>query len=317
MNNLQKLKMIFVSVSLLACSLIANIAPAATAMPSAILLNTPEATSTPKTTATPFYSVEIGKMISVKSGGFSVWSIKGYKIWREDNVGVHLISSDKQVELGVLAYPRPGGSTLVGLMSNWREGFKNDFDEVNFADAIEETKDEINSISIEFIGVDKKIPLQGRLIIYAPKKAKMIYLYTIAYGDQRWQREGQKTFETTAKSIKLFAIQALENCPTAKDQNYGYLKTKPIKIGGGEEEGSIRIDNYLGALLGRKGEIVSYNFGKADSYAGVDLNVYLLRIGNDIKQIYFDTSNYEDLHVPYGLSCSAPLPGKPIGEPSL
>ncbi|MDD2920861.1 MAG: hypothetical protein PHQ36_01120 [Anaerolineales bacterium] len=309
-NKFKSVKMFLISVALLACSFTANSVPTPT--PTVVSTSVPTITATPRATSTPFYKVEVGKTIAVKSGGFSFSQINGYKAWKEDNTGAYLANPDRSVNVGVLAYPRPSGATLAGLMSNWRDGFKSDFDEVNFAEPVAETKGDISSLSVAFTGIDKKIPMEGRLTIYEPQKAKLIYLYTIAYGDQRWQREGQQVFETTAGSIKLFTITALENCPTTKNENYGYRKTNPIKIGGGgEQEGSARIANYLNALLGRKGEIVSYNTGKADSYAGIDLDVYLLRIGNDHKGLYFDTSNFEELSVPYGLSCSAPLPGKP------
>lgn len=314
-KKFQALKVLVLSAALMACSFTANFIPTATptVLPKTNIpkTNTPEATPTIKVTPTPYYNVEPSATIRIKSGGFNFSGMRGYSVVREDNLGVYLVNQDKKVEVGLFAYPRPSGAAITGLMSDWRERFKRDFDNLAFADSVKETMNSVSAISADFTGMNKEESVQGRLTIFEPPNGKIIYMYTIALGDQRWQREGQQVFEATTASLHFFEIAALENCSIAKSPDYGFLKTKPIKIGGGKEEGGLRIDNYLGALLGPRGKIITYNTYDSITVNSVDLDVYSLRIDDNYKTLYFDRNNFEELYVPRGLSCSAPLPGKP------
>jgi hypothetical protein len=314
-NGLQILKILFLNVALLACSFVTRVVLPATVTPSPTVTSThtPQATATIEVTSTPFYSVKAGAPIRAQSGGFSFSEIEGYEIQSSHPLGAYLKSPDKNIEAMLIAYPRSDGVTISELLSDWRKGFAERFNEVVFSDPVKETSNPMELIYDDFSGTKNEVPYEGRLAIYEPPDSKLIYVYVIAYGDQRWQREGNKVFHTLANSIKTFKITALPDCPIKKNRMYGYEKTSPIKIGGGNDDGIGRIHDYLGVLLGLKGEIVLYTQILPVIHDAIELQVYQIRIGSTYSTLYFDINNYEELSAPYNLTCSAPMPGRPSG----
>lgn len=96
----------------------------------------------------------------------------------------------------------------------------------------------------------------------------------------------------------------------AKDAEYGYKMEKPIKVGGGVMNGPERQRSYLEALLGPKGESVSYS--RIGSCCGFDrknmkpLDMYEIHyegLGEPIV-LYLDSYAKGPLLIPVGLSSS-------------
>jgi hypothetical protein len=310
MKNREKatfLKIAALGIGLMACSSITNAIP--TLAPASTPTNTPR--PTPTITATPFYEVEAGKTVTVESGGFSFTQVRGYEILESDNFGAYLTSPDEMLDVVFFALPRPSGASVAGMLDGWLAELDGRYGNFNHADVTEETSRGIPAIFSEFTGMDGTQPVQGRLAIYEPENSKLLYLLVVAYGDQRWEREGREVLEFTTDGIEFFRITAWEECPLAKNPDYGLSRTKPIMIGGGPGAGQDRIQQYLAALLGLHDEVISYYEDESVKQDGVELYVYVLRIGNIYRTVYFDTTDFEELRTPLGLTCSVPLPQKP------
>jgi len=291
----------------LACSSAAKLIP--TNVPTPTLTKTPK--PTPTITPTPFYKVEPGRRISIPSGGFSFSQPLGYDVLENDSTSAYLLNSDGMVNIVVFSHPRPRGLSIDGVVKYMFEDMDTWYDDFNHGDPVRTDLDEVTSISTEFTGTDETGPLRGNLTVYQPGKSKLVYVVITTRGDQRWEREGQKLLDLTKDNLEFFRIKSLQDCPTTKNPDYGTTRTKPIMIGGGESDGMNRIIRYLEALLGVNGEVISYWPGETTLADGVELEVFELQVGNLFRTLYFDTTKFEELHVPTSLTCSAPLPEEP------
>ena len=114
---------------------------------------------------------------------------------------------------------------------------------------------------------------------------------------------------TTADAPGLSA--ASSQCAIAADDTYGYTASNAVKIGGEMTEGNAKVQQYLRALRGPKGE--GLRFRRTGSQLAPDaktvLVVYELRHAGLDKpvRVYLDRFHLEDPKAPNGLICAGPI----------
>jgi hypothetical protein len=295
----------------MACALTTNILTTPTPVPTttSTITITPTITLTPTvtTTPTPGYEVEAGTQARLPAGGFSIARIKGYDS-RLNTASLSMLSDDGKVRVYVSAYVNKSPLGTRSLAGRSAQSLQEDIEDFQAADPLVEQHGDVERASVEFSGTQDDEPVRGRLMIFASKNSKYLYMLIMAVGDQRWEREGQKVHDILLTSLSFFSIQTLDPCPTQTNSGYGASPDYPIRIGGGLRNGEQRIFNYLDALVGPRGELVAYyRIGTVEN-AGVNLEQYTIMFGNQRKDLYFDIYTGTDLTPPAGLTCSAPLP---------
>ncbi len=302
-------------ISTLACNFVANMVTTPTPIPTATLTITPTFTITPTAaitlTPTPFYPIELGREVKVRSGGFSIARFKDYDVF-SDNGGVYMTSDDEKVRVSAFAFADPGDYSISGLARQFAENITKRYPDIAVGEPVKGTFGEIDMVTVDYNGTADDEPLQGRFSIYRPEDSKLVYLIVEAASELRWEREGQRAYEQVTGSLSIFPIEVWENCPIHKNGSYGASPDWPIKIGGGLRDGEQRIEDYLDALLSARSEPVGYyRNGTVEGRYG-NLDEYFLYWGNNGRRtLYFDIYQYEELFAPSGFTCSAPLPMSP------
>ena len=116
--------------------------------------------------------------------------------------------------------------------------------------------------------------------------------------------------EKGASTVLPFLIQE-----TSQDDSYGFTANNPVRVGGGREAGLRNQQRYLNALLGPRGEVLSYEHeGSCCSFripeSGIDnegqLDVYTITWKGRKEPIKLYLNMYEagDLKAPKGLSAA-------------
>ncbi len=301
------------SVTALACAAAANLVATPTPPPTATptITPTPTITLTPTITVTPtpHYTVELGRPVTARSGGFSVSRVDGYDL-ASTVTRVSLTSKDENVRVLMMALP-PQPTGPASFVRAYLQKIQENYSEVEPTDVVKETQGTIATASAEFNASRDGKPVHGRITVYEPQNSKVVILLVMTFGDQRWEREGQQVFEKVSGSLQFQPIEVWQACPVTKNPEYGTSPNRPILIGGGLNDGEQRIENYLDALLGPRGEYVTYGRVGTHETSGVTLEEYNTYYGNTRRTLYFDIYKFEDLRAPLSMQCSAPLPAAP------
>ena len=312
-NKARTIALIVICILSLSCSTIPGIlatpTPAPTGTPTVTFTPTITPTPTFTLTPTPFYEVESGTELKFLAGGFSLNRIKGYD-FMVNTARLSVTSDDSDLSAYLFAYNDTSPLTIKGIINYYTEHLKDNFEEFQASEPVIETQGNVEKAVVDFSGFENDEPARGRLTIFAPSDSKLVYFILVAIGDQRWEREGEKVYNAITSSISFFPIAVKEGCPIHKNSGYGTSPDVPIRIGGGLRLGDQRIDNYLDALLGPKGELVAYFRTGTEEVNGVSYERYRLEFGRQSKTLYFDIYSSADLSVPTGMTCSASLPQK-------
>ena len=119
--------------------------------------------------------------------------------------------------------------------------------------------------------------------------------------------ESDGLHEKGGSNVLPFLIQA-----TSQDETYGFTANNPVRVGGGREAGVRNQQRYLNALLGPRGQPISYQLeGSCCTFkiaeAGIDnegqLDVYLVTWKDHKEPLKLYLNMYEEgpLAAPVGL----------------
>jgi hypothetical protein len=122
--------------------------------------------------------------------------------------------------------------------------------------------------------------------------------------------ESEGLHERGASGVLPFLIQE-----TSQDETYGFTANNPVRVGGGKEAGVRNQQRYLNALLGPRGQVLSYKHeGSCCAFkiaeAGVDnegqLDVYAITWKGRKEPLKLYLNMYEEgpLAAPVGLSAA-------------
>ncbi|MEW5941838.1 MAG: hypothetical protein AB1750_19415, partial [Chloroflexota bacterium] len=253
-----------------------------------------------------FYEVTTLDLLDFPAGGFSLPDLGRYDT-NIQTASVFFASWDEKVRLSIYSYVSFDSLSALDIANNAAKNMKEDFDEIEIAAPAAQRLDKYNITVMDFHGLRYDEIAGGRLAVIEPPGSKLIYFFIIAYGDQRWEREGEKVYQAMLDGLVLFPIEIMDDCPV-NSPGYGASPSTSIKIGGGLREGQQRIVNYLDALLGPNGELVAYKREGVQPYGSVNLEKYSISYGDVTQTLYFDIYVSTDLGVPGGMNCSAPLP---------
>ena len=287
-----------------------SLAPTATPLPTA----TPNATFTPTITLTPtimltptpFYDLKTGSESRSLAGGFAFNRLIDF----DDHVNtasVSYLTEDRNVSAFLYAYKSTSALMMTGIANRYIEFLEDDFEDFQPSEPVISTSDGLEKATVDFTGIKDDEPARGRFTLYQPLDSKMVYFIVVAIGDQRWERQGEKVYAAIDSTITFFPIQIKEGCPIHTNPGYGSTGA-PIRIGGGLRDGDQRINNYLDALLGPKGELVSYYRDGVEEVNGLSLERYELQFGRQRRTLFFDIYSSSDVSAPSGMHCSTNLP---------
>ena len=176
----------------------------------------------------------------------------------------------------------------------------------------------ITNLSIEI----DQAPLKGEALSIILTDHSYLFVFGIQMmvkPTNDWQKDGKMRFQQIAKSIS-FDPNAdpglFVRCDMTKDIDYGYKQEKPVKVGGGELLGAMRMETFVNNLVDPKTssvlEIVPLDPIQIGSQT---LYPWEFTSDNKTQTIYIDTTNFEDPKTPIGLSCRGTLPSIEIVTP--
>jgi hypothetical protein len=308
--NKRILTLTLIGILSLACSAVPGLAPTPTPSPT----QTPAPTFTPTITLTPtititptpFYEVKTGPAVKLLAGGFAFKRINGFNGYVNSGSAFYE-SKDSKVNVDMYAYYDPSSRYMRATANLFSDYLESRYDDYETSGPIVETVNDMEQAVIDFSGTQDDEHVHGRVAIYQPTESKRVYLIVTAFGDQRWEREGEKVYNALTSSITFFPIELKAGCRVHENAGYGSA-VSPIRIGGGLRLGDKRITDYLDALLGPKGELVAYFRVGAEDENGASLEHYKIYYGKTLKDLYFDIYTSTALSLPAGMACSASLP---------
>jgi|GEM_PF-5624402 len=292
------------SILILACQAGGLMATPTPLSPTATVTAAPTSTATITftPTATAFLALQTNP-VTFAAGGFSMAPLTGYD--KELNTyQAFLRSPDEKVTIFLLAEAKPSGKTPIGVVNSYMDYFKeaaHDFSESESQDVV---IDLAEGVSKDYEGTLEEEPLHGRVTVVFPEDSKILTIIVQTKGNGRWESEGELAYAATIEKISFFKPEISSKCPIAKNLDYGYSMKYPIKIGGGESNGSDREEEYFSGLLGPHGEIVSFYRTDSIEKDGVILDEYTVRYKNVVKTMYIDMYHYDNPEFPFGFACS-------------
>jgi hypothetical protein len=305
----KKLVITLLALTVLACQGAQDLMATATPFPSPTTTLTPTITTTPTRTPTPTVTplvIQGEKVLKVTSGGFSFAPLKGFDL-EKDNYQVYMESPDGKIFVRLMAEgPFPGellGSTVEHMMDYMVE---------QYSDVVETSRDRvelngIKGISVLFSNEDSHEPFISRITVFQPPDGKLLYLEVNASSKTLWESYGEQLYQTVTKDLTFFEIKPWAGCPISRSKDYGYKPDKPIKVGGEFLDGPQREREYINALLGPGGEVVSF-YRKGSENKGSDiLDVYVIFFGGQKRILFLDMYHYEKPEAPFGMTCSGPF----------
>jgi len=272
---------------------------------------TPTITFTPTLTftPTPFYEVKTIGELTMQAGGFSIPDLTTYEV-NDYAASVYYYSLDNYVQAKVYSFVSYDASNPLAVLREKVDELKKDYDDLQATDAVTERLDSYEITSMDFTGTRYDEAAQGRLAVIAPPGSKPIYFFIVAIGDQRWDREGSKVYQTLLDGLSVFPVEAANRCRISSSPSYGFQAGAFIPIGGGLREGGQRITDYLDTLLGPNGEFIAFRREGIEPYGSVNLEKYSILFGGLTQTLYFNIYASSDLSAPNGMQCSAPLPAR-------
>lgn len=276
--------------------------------PTSTIIFTPTPTASPVPTA---FLALLNAPVAFKAGGFSMAPLRGYKS-EINNYQAFLKSQDEKVTLLLLAEVRPSGKPAKAVVKSLAEYLKEVIHDFSEGESRDISIDSVEGISKDYAGTVNEEPLKGRIAILFPRDSKMLTIIVQTVGEGRWESEGESAYSATLEQLSFFKIEISDQCSITKNRDYGHTVEQPIKIGGGASKGPDREQEYLSALLGPRGEIISYY--RADDPIkkdGVILDKFIVSYENDYKTLYMDMYNYDNPRTPFGFTCSTTFPMAP------
>ncbi len=102
---------------------------------------------------------------------------------------------------------------------------------------------------------------------------------------------------------------------TSQDESYGFTANNPVRVGGGREAGARNQQRYLNALLGPRGEVLSYERegsccvfkvpeGGIDKEGQLDVYSLTWKGREEPLKLYLNMYEEGDLKAPKGLSAA-------------
>jgi len=134
-----------------------------------------------------------------------------------------------------------------------------------------------------------------------------------------WEKDGKMRFQQIARSISFDSnadSSLYVRCDMAKDIDYGYKQEKPIKVGGGELLGNIRMEIFINNLMDAKtSSVLAISPLDPIQVGSQTLYPWEFTSNNGTKTIYIDTDNFEDPKTPIGITCRGTLPSVELVKP--
>lgn len=313
-NKNPMLNLIFILALIsLACQSTVGLAATPTPSPSQTPTITPTPTQTPRptntatSTPTPFI-IQAESMRKLVVGGFNYTLLDGLEK-QTSNHGVVMYSEDDRLSIMLSARAPYPGEHINTSLKYYFEWVQKEFRNVAEGEREQLTHDEADGVSKFFTaqGKDGK-PLQGRITYLRPENGKILLIEVYAHGEGAWEEFGEKAYQTTLEKISFFKIIPWEGCPLAEKPSYGFTKENPIKVGGELLSGPDREEQYLSALLGKNGELVSYYREGTVEVNGVIIDEFKIVVGSATKTLYLNIYDYEPTRAPSGMTCAGPLP---------
>ncbi len=295
----------------LACQATSGLLPTPTPRP---VTPTTTATRTPHPTATATLTpsptplvIETESVRKMTSGGFNYAPLK-YFDTSSNNHEISMTSPDESLFILLTARAAYFGEYNAASMRDYQAFVREQFKDVNFEDWIEISDKGADGITMNFSGIDGNRHFQARATYLRPPKGKLLLFLVYAYGEGTWDSLGEQTYQKIYDGISFFDIEPWSDCPIATKPSYGTIKGSPIKVGGKLLNGPELAEDYLSALLGKRGEVVSYYHVGAVEGGTVGLDEYQIHYGNQTRTLYIDIYNYEPPKAPTGMTCSGPFP---------
>lgn len=119
------------------------------------------------------------------------------------------------------------------------------------------------------------------------------------------------------------AVPPESRCAVSSDPTYGLIAENPVRIGGGPSGMAVRQRQYLDALRGPAGEVVSYNSRGsrmvmlAVGETIIDAYPVTLQRGGRMVTVYLDGYHYATPVAPSGFICVQPISLPPPGPDAL
>jgi hypothetical protein len=273
--------------------------------PAATATRTPRPTATLTPTATPLVirSESVRKMTS---GGFNYAPLADFDR-SFNNHEIYMTSPDESLTVLLTARTAYPGEHIDTALKYYLEYIQKQFKDVVTGDRLPITFQGAEGVTSDLSGTDNGKPFQARAMYLRPPKGKLLLIVVFAYGDGAWQAQGEKTYQEITGNISFFEIKPWSGCPLSTKPSYGTTKADPIKVGGELLNGPNLSEDYLSALLGSHGEVVSYyRVGSAEGGLVV-LDEYTVVYGSQTRTLYIDIYAYEAPKAPTGMSCSGPF----------
>ena len=310
----QVLSFTILSILILACQASGLIA---TPTPLSPTVTIPASTATITFTPTPTASPTPTAFLALQdypatfiAGGFVMSPLRGYE--KELNsYQAFLRSPDEKVTIFLLTEAKPSGKLPISIVKSYMEYFKTAIHDFSEGEGRDVVIDSAEGFSKDYAGTVDEEPLKGRITVVFPEDSKILTIIVQTVGEGRWEREGELAYTATIKKISFFKPEISSACPIAKNPDYGQTMDLPIKIGGGESNGTDREQEYLSGLLGPHGEIVGFYRSESVEKDGVILDKYIVNYKSNSKTLYMDMYNYDNPQIPFGFSCSTISPLSP------
>lgn len=134
-----------------------------------------------------------------------------------------------------------------------------------------------------------------------------------------WEKDGKMRFQQIARSISFDSnadSSLFIRCDMATDLDYGFKQEKPVKVGGGELLGKMRMEIFVSNLMDPKTSSVLAVAPLDPIQIGSQvLYPWEFTSNNETKTIYIDTTNFEDPKTPIGITCRGTLPSIDLVKP--
>ncbi len=285
--------------------------PTATASLTPTITLTPTRTPRPTKTSTPTPTPLVIKVDSVRkviSGGFNYAVLDGLEK-DTNNHEVYMYSAGEKLSILLSARAPYPGEHINTSLKDFFAWTQDEYRNVVEGDREDFTQAGAEGVSKYFTGQTKDgKPFQGRITFLRPEKSKMLVILIYAYGENAWEEFGADAYQKTIEKISFFEITPWEGCPVSTKPSYGYSKESPIKVGGELLSGPDREEDYLSALLGQHGEVITYFRVDTVEVNGTIIDEYRVVYGSQVKTLYLDISHYEKSKAPAGMTCSGQLP---------
>jgi hypothetical protein len=294
--------------------------PTSTPKPTHTPTQTPtlQPSDTPSPTLTPSitYTLAVGEIIQVSMGGFTVglpagcdFMIDGQQINIKDQTGLIVVSIYGTYDF----YPVNAAEDTAEefLAAVFRKG-NGEYQTENQQEI--RTEEGAEGYSFDLSGKMFDNPVLGKAFYLLNDDNQFIFglgMANLHESDSLWHDEGRQIFNALLQSVVFIppseAVQAYA-CLISEDETYGYTMENPIRVGGDAFDGPPRERAFLDNLLGKNGELVTYERLGSIGFEDTILDIFEITVGTSKVTLYIDEYSYSEPRAPVGFTCEATFP---------